>query len=104
MAYKLRYLPLARQDLDKAVFYLVNELGAFQAADDLIAAVDTMAISLKEMPYRFAVYPVLFALKNEVRCVPVGNYNLFYQVDEKAQTVLILRVLHQRQDIKSKLL
>lgn len=93
--YKVVYLPIARRQLEEAVTYIAEELCAPDAADDLLDAVDEAACTLSEMPYRHALYPLLFAMKREIRFVPVRNYNLFYVVNEEQKTVEIWRLIHQ---------
>ena len=94
--YKVVYLPTARQELEEAVLYIATELCAPEAAVSLLDEIDHAAQSLMEMPYRHALYPSLYALKNEVRFFPIKNYNVFYIVDEAQQTVEIRRILYQR--------
>lgn len=93
--YKVVYLPIARRQLEEAVTYIAEELCAPDAADDLLDAVDEAVRALSEMPYRHALYPLLFAMKREIRFVPVRNYNLFYVVNEDRKTVEIWRLIHQ---------
>ena len=93
--YKVVYLPIARRQLEEAVAYIAEELCAPDAADDLLNAVDEAVRALSEMPYRHALYPLLFAMKREIRFVPVRNYNLFYVVNEDQKTVEIWRLIHQ---------
>ena len=94
--YKVVYLPTARRQLEEAVLYIAEELCAPDAAAALLDAVDEAAKSLTEMPYRYAIYPTLYAVKREVRFIPVKSYNIHYVVDEENKTVEIWRVLHQR--------
>ena len=93
--YKVVYLPTARRQLEEAVTYIAEEMCAPDAADDLLNAVDGAVRALSEMPYRHALYPLLFAMKREIRFVPVRNYNLFYVVNEDQKTVEIWRFIHQ---------
>lgn len=93
--YKVVYLPIARRQLEEAVAYIAENLCAPDAADDLLDAVDEAACALSEMPYRHALYPLLFAMKREIRFVLVRNYNLFYVVNEDRKTVEIWRLIHQ---------
>lgn len=93
--YKVVYLPTARRQMEEAVAYIAEELCAPDAADDLLDAVDEAVRALSEMPYRHALYPLLFAMKREIRFVPVRNYNLFYVVNEDQKTVEIWRFIHQ---------
>lgn len=97
--YKVVYLPKARSELEDAVVYIASELCAPEAAVALLDEVDRAVMQLKEMPYRHAIYPSLYALKNEVRFFPIKNYNVFYIVDETRQTVEIRRILYQRRNV-----
>ena len=78
--------------------YLAFELNALDAALGFIDEVDAAAKSLAEMPYRHSVYHTSFAVLEEVRWLPVKNYNVFYKVFEEEKTVETRRVLHQLQD------
>lgn len=97
--YKVVYLPTARRELEEAVIYIANELCAPDAAASLLDDIDQVAQKLREMPYRHAIYPSLYALKNEVRFFPIKNYNVFYVVDEARHTVEIRRILYQRRNV-----
>lgn len=94
--YKIVYLPTARRQLEEAVVYIAEELCAPDVAASLLDAIDEAVNSLTEMPYRYAIYPTLYAVKREVRFVPIKNYNIHYVVNEENKTVEIWRVLHQR--------
>ncbi len=93
--YKVVYLPTARRQLEEAIMYIAVELCAPDAAIELADEVDTVAQTLKEMPYRFPIYHTLYAIKREVRFFPVKNYNIHYVIDEESKTVEIWRVLHK---------
>ncbi len=99
--YNVVYLPIARQDLDDAALYIAAELHAPDAALALLDAIEQAVAALREMPYRHALYASLYALKHEVRCFPIKNYNVFYVVDEARKTVEIWRVLYQRRRMGS---
>jgi toxin ParE1/3/4 len=96
--YEVIYLPTARKQLEDIVDYLAFDLSAPDAAMDFIDEVDEAAKSLSEMPYRHPIYHTRFAVLEEMRWLPVKNYNVFYKVFEEEKTVEIRRVLHQLQD------
>ena len=95
--YKVVYLPTARQQLTDAVLYIARELSNPAAAESLLEEVEKQVGFLKEMPYRFSVYPALLSMKREIRMVPVKEFILFYTIREEEKTVEIWRFLHQRQ-------
>ena len=96
--YNVVYLPTARKQLMDAAIYIAMELRAPDAAERLLDDVDAAVASLREMPYRHALYPTLYAMKREIRFIPIRNYLLFYVVKEQEHTVEIWRFLHQRQN------
>ena len=98
--YEVVYMPAAKRELEEIVAYIAEELYAPDAALDFIEAVDSMAQSLSQMPYRYPVYHAAVRLLDEVRFVPVKDYNVFYAVDEAQKTVEIRRVLYQRRDMR----
>ena len=100
--YKVVYLPVARQQLMDAALYIATELSAPDAAESLLQDVDERVKSLRELPYRHAVYPALYAMKHEIRFIPIKRYLLFYVVKEEEKTVEIWRFLHQQQNAKNK--
>ena len=91
------YLPTARKQLEGTVDCLAFELNAPDAALNFIDEVDATAKSLAEMPYRHPICHTGFTVLEEVRWLPVKNYNVFYKVFEEEKTVEIRRVLHQLQ-------
>ena len=84
--------------MEEIVNYIATQLKAPEAATDFIDTVDVMARGLADMPYRHPIYHARFKLVNEIRFLPVKNYNVFYTVNEEHQTVEIRRVLYQRRD------
>ena len=95
--FEVVYLPTARKQLMEAVVYIATELSAPDAAESFLDAVDEQVGELCVHPYRYPVYPALYAMKHEIRFFPVKNYLLFYVVKEEQKTVEIWRFLHQRQ-------
>ena len=79
--------------------YIAKELCVPEATMALVDEIDRAVQNLMEMPYRHTIYPLLYALKNEVRFFPIQNYNIFYVVDETRKTVEIRRILYQRRKV-----
>ena len=96
--YRIVYLPTARRQLRDAALYIATELNNPDAAESLMDDVDEQVKGLQEMPYRHEIYPTLYAMKHEIRFVPVKRYLLFYVVKEQEKTVEIWRFLHQLQN------
>lgn len=96
--YRVVYLPTARRQLEDAVMYIAVDLCSPDAAMKLADEVDEAVQKLKEMPYRFPIYPTRYAMKREIRFFPVKNYNVYYVIHEDAKTVEIWRMLHRLQN------
>ena len=95
--YNIVYLPTARRQIENAILYIARELNAPDTAERLLQEINDQIKALGEMPYRFPVYPTLYAMKREIRSIPVNGYIIFYIVREEQKTVEIWRFLHQRQ-------
>lgn len=96
--YKVEYLPAAYRDMVDIVSYISNELGNSAAANKLGIEFVTAIDSLQDFPYRHSVYFPLKPLKHEYRRLPVGNYIVFYWVDEAEKLVVVARVIYSRRN------
>ena len=56
------------------------------------------AEQLTDFPYLYAVYLPIRPLKREYRKAVVGNYCMFYYVDENEKTVTVARVIYGGRD------
>ena len=97
--YKLLYLPVARDDISKAVSYIANTLDSPLAAKNFARELEKALLRLQEYPFSCSVYPTP-SLNGHYRFMPVRNYCVFYSVDEASQIVEISRVLYARMDIE----
>jgi plasmid stabilization system protein ParE len=95
--FKIRYLPLARQDLLNIATYITDHLKAPKAAMDLLDALDESISKLGQFPYSCKVYQTNKPLEIEYRLLPVKNYAVFYVVKE--QTVEIQRIIYAKMDL-----
>lgn len=82
----------ARQDLLKALEYLLTEAGAPQAAEELLNEVEEAAASLADFPDKGRIVPELGPPRRELL---VRGYRLVYRVRTEVE---ILRLIHGRQD------
>lgn len=97
--YRVEVLPAARRDVIDAARYMSQTLGSPQAAERFLDQFEERASSLRNMPYRRRVYVPLRALGHEFRAIDVGNYLLFYWVEEEPERVVtVARVLFAGSD------
>lgn len=95
--YKLKYLPLALEDLRDITDYITDILKAPKAAMDLLNALDDSISMLQYYPYSSKVYQPNKGLESEYRVLPVKNYVVFYVVKE--QVVELHRVVYAKRDL-----
>lgn len=101
MLYQLDISRKAQQDLDDSARYITDQLKNPWAARKLLRNAFHAIDSLEELPGRFSVVRDPFLASLGIRFVPVQSYLAFYQVDEAAQTVHILRFLYGKSSWES---
>ena len=94
MEYRIRYLPVSRQNLDD----ILTCLSGFYPGTPLrfVAELRRCIDSLRTRPLMYSIYedfPVY-------RHIPVGDYIVFYVVNESNKTVEIHRILHGKQNVQ----
>lgn len=92
--YKLAYTPEARDDLHKINTYISDTLFAPQAAENLLEKIRLLIENLQNFPLLGKKIDVAHTL----RWLKLENYMIFYDVDENAETVYIMRVLFGASD------
>lgn len=99
--YKLVYLPIAKEDIAKAILYIAEHLKATKAAMDLLNSIEKSILKLAEFPYSCKVYKMTNEYENEYRILPVKSYLVFYMVNEEEKTVTIYRVIYSKRDLRN---
>ena len=94
--YKIRYLPLALDDLKGIVRYITHELESPRAAEQLLAKIDREVKKIADNPFRCHLYTSPEKLNYEYRVLHINNYSLFYVVDK--DKIEIRRVIYSRRD------
>ena len=100
--HEIRYLPIALEDLNDALKYLLVVLEAPQAAEALLDELDETVQRIARFPYAHVLYRTDRPMKDEVRKVPVRGFVLYYAVFE--DYVEIRRFLHGCRDRRSELI
>lgn len=98
MQYKVKFLDEAENDILRVASYISNELYNPNAATKLIKNMRKLANGLKEMPRRHPVYEAYAPLKQEFRKIVVGNYVMFYFINDNKKKVYIAFVMNEKQD------
>jgi len=101
--YSLDYLALAEQDMMDIAEYIGGVLNNTTAAERIIAEMVEKAEKLTDFPYINPIHIPVKPLEYEYRKLLVGNYIMFYWVDERAKVVTISRVIYGRRDYEREL-
>ncbi len=88
--------PEARKDLINIHRYISEELENPQAANHIIHELRLAMEGLQVFPGRGRPLDAMLSVHTEYRYLPCENYCIFYLENE--ENVVIVRVLHQRQD------
>jgi len=98
MTYRVIYLERARQDMREIVTYLAQFYAS--TARNFVDRLKKQVELLKTMPYMNPVYEDVPFFRRMI----VGDYLLFYSVDEVREAVVIHRIFHHSRDIREHML
>jgi len=101
-SYKLRYLPLFYEDLEKRISYIATELQNHQAARELIDEVEKAILKRQVNAESFETYRSLRERRYPYYRIYVKSYVIFYVVIDDGSTDKIMeiqRFLYQGQNI-----
>lgn len=99
--YQVEFLPIAKKDIDDILYYISNNLKNISAAKNLSECFKKEVNNIVVFPYGVAIYKTIRKTKNEYRCILVKNFLMFYVMDEKEKTIIIVRVLYQKMNISN---
>ena len=97
--YKLEFLPIAKKDIDDIIYYIYNNLKNKTAAINLSKDFIKAANSIIDFPYGLAEYKPFSKLKYTYRCIKIKNFLMFYTINEKDKTIIIVRILYSKMNI-----
>ena len=98
--YLVQYSPAAYEDLRAIYHYIAVELMVPETAENQTARIRSAVRALDTLPYRYAAVDWEPWNSAGMRKVSVGHYVIFYCVDEKTQTVTIVRIFYGGRDIE----
>jgi plasmid stabilization system protein ParE len=93
MSFRVVFLTEAERDMDDIEEYLSQFYA--DTVRNFFAQLKTRVFMLRDMPYMCRAYED----DSYFRQMTVGDYLLFYSVDEKRHLVVVHRIFHSRQDI-----
>lgn len=99
MAYRYKLTPLALSDIDDALGYISGTLSNPTAADRLYHSLLKEIDSIVDGPFSFPDCSYYLIDDGNIRHSVIGNYVLFFDVDEKGHLIKFLRFLYGGMDI-----
>jgi toxin ParE1/3/4 len=99
MAFKVKLSEQAADDLDEIIRYISEELCNPQAAGHFYGTVNEKLELLREHPHMFPLYHDEKLSAAGVHSVTIGNYVMFYLVDDDMSMANIARILYGKRDI-----
>ena len=99
-SYAVVYAPQALEDLRDIVSYLTFTLHAPDTAKRLTGRIRKQIRELGHLPARHPVVEWEPWHSMNLRHVSVGNFVVFYRVEEAAQTVTVVRIVYGGRDLE----
>ena len=97
MTYEVDFSERAADDLSEIIRYISEALYNPQAAGRFYNEVSEKRGLLCDHPHMFPLYHD----SEEIRFIVIGNFLMFYVVDDEKSIVSIVRILYGRRDIAS---
>ena len=97
MAFDVKYSEQAAEDFDEILMYISNQLSAPQAAYNFYSAVQKKNLQLRNNPFH---HDDILREKG-LRFIPIGNYVLFFLINEGESVVEVARILYGKRDLSS---
>ncbi len=97
--YVIKYSVKADSDLDEIDNYISQNLKEPNSAANVVFRIIAAIDRLETLPRRFAKVSYK-GLSNEFRKMPVGNYLVYYYVDDEKSEVRIARIVYVKRSMR----
>ena len=101
MTFEVKYSERAINDLDEIIGYISDKLFGPKSAEKFYEAVKEKLELLSEYPYMYPLYHDDKLRSEGYRFAVIGNYLMFYLVDDDSSIVNIARILYRKLDTPS---
>ena len=98
--YKVAYTPVAQDDLKSIYTYIALHLKERTAARNVVNRIRKQIRELDTSPERYTAVDWQPWSDMGMRKFPVGNYMVFYYVDEASSTVIVNRIFYGGRNIE----
>ena len=99
MVFRVDFSEQAANDLNEIIKYTSEELYNPQASKRFYDAVDEKCDLLREYPHMFPLYHDEKLSAEGIRAAVIGNFIMFYVIDDDKSVVSIARILYGKSDI-----
>lgn len=96
---KIIYTQKALLDLDAIFGYISDFIGMRETAAEVITHIRDGISELKMFPKRHKVWQSEPWKSHGLRFFSVGNYTIFYRIDETVDTIFVERIIYSRRNI-----
>ena len=96
--YNIELSPTARNDFKKITQYIRDDLYNPEASGKFEENAGKKIKNLYTFPRMYTIHESVKPLKHEYRRFMIGNYIVFYTIDEKNNKISVVRVLYYRRD------
>jgi len=99
--YRVKFTPLAKNDMDEIYQYIFDTLIAPIAANNLIDKIEEKAKRLADAPYSCPLVDDEFLREKGYRKLVINNYIALYMVSDDEKLVKIMRVVYGGSDYEN---
>lgn len=96
--YRVQVTAQAEKQIEEISYYLTIDLSNPEAAIHFIDLIQKTVVSLHEMPQRISLTNEAPWGNQGVHKINVGNYLMYFWIDEEQTTVQIIGVVHSSRD------
>lgn len=90
----------ANEDVKAIHAFIAAELEDSQGARRVATGINDAIGALSDMPLRYRLHPMERFAQMGIRYSTVGSYAILFRADEALHEVHVLRILHEKQDMK----
>lgn len=96
--YTFNFSPSALEDFNNSLNYIEFELCNKKASEDLANKIFNAIDNVREFPNSGLQVDNEFILDQSLRRILVGNYKIFYRIEEDIKSIIIVRIIHSLMD------
>lgn len=96
---KIIYTQKALSDTDTIFDYITDVIGMRATAAEVVTRIRDSVSELKIFPKRHKIWQSEPWKSCGLRHFSVGNYTVFYRIDETADTIFVERIIYSHRDI-----